>query len=444
MTKKKPEAAAVWCPVEDLTPWDDNPRLNDEAVGKVRDSIKRFGFAAPIVARKEDGMVIAGHTRLRAAVELGLEKVPVRWMDLDPADARMLALADNKLGEVAAWDDDLLRKVLEDLASEPDLDLSGLGWEEEDLEAILGDDDPTGPEDGDLTEPPEEPDSAVGEVYELGPHRLVCGDCRDPSVVSRLLDGQSINVALTSPPYASQRKYDESSGFRPIPPAEYVEWFDAVQANVREHLAADGSWFVNIKESAEGGARNLYVKDLTLAHARQWGWRFVDEFCWRNTANGVPGTWPDRFKNAWEPVFHYSTGAPRFRPGNVKHATVDAFNYGEREASRTGTPFMRGGARKDGAALPSNVVEARPELAGIHSAPFPLALPDFFIRAFSDAGDIIFDPFLGSGTTLVAAAKTDRVAYGCEISAGYCDVIRRRWTTWADEAGVDPGPGALR
>jgi ParB-like chromosome segregation protein Spo0J len=136
MAKKKPEAAAVWCPVEDLTPWADNPRLNDEAVGKVRDSIKRFGFASPIVARREDGMVIAGHTRLRAAIELGLDTVPVRWMDLDPADARLLALADNKLGEVAEWDDPALARLLQEMAaSGQDLDL--IGYDDDDLSALL-------------------------------------------------------------------------------------------------------------------------------------------------------------------------------------------------------------------------------------------------------------------------------------------------------------------
>lgn len=132
----KREAAAEWTDVGDLVPWEDNPRLNDSAVEKVRESIKRFGFAAPIIARQADGMVIAGHTRLRAAMELGLDRVPVRWMDLDPADARMLALADNKLGEVAEWDDDLLEKVFADLAEDPDLDLSGLGWDEDELEDI--------------------------------------------------------------------------------------------------------------------------------------------------------------------------------------------------------------------------------------------------------------------------------------------------------------------
>jgi hypothetical protein len=146
MAKKKPEAAAVWCLIDDLTPWEDNPRVNDAAVEHVRESIKRFGFASPIVARKADGMVIAGHTRLRAATELGLDRVPVRFLDLDPADARMLALADNRIGEVADWDDDLLRKVMEDLANEPDLDLSVLGWDEDELSALMGE-DPEGSEE---------------------------------------------------------------------------------------------------------------------------------------------------------------------------------------------------------------------------------------------------------------------------------------------------------
>ena len=137
MPKKKPEAAAVWCPVEDLTPWEDNPRLNDEAVGKVRDSIKRFGFASPIVARKADGMVIAGHTRLRAAIELGLDTVPVRWMDLDPADARLLALADNRVAEEAEWDHDQLAGILHEMEGEG-LDLGDTGFSEDDLSTLMG------------------------------------------------------------------------------------------------------------------------------------------------------------------------------------------------------------------------------------------------------------------------------------------------------------------
>ena len=138
MAKRKPEAAAVWTPVGDLVPWEDNPRLNDGLpVEKVVASIKRFGFAAPIVARKEDRMVIAGHTRLKAALQLGLDSVPVRFVDLDPADARLLALADNRVGEEASWDIGGLSTILAEL-DEQQLDLGGLGFDADELNQILG------------------------------------------------------------------------------------------------------------------------------------------------------------------------------------------------------------------------------------------------------------------------------------------------------------------
>ena len=166
-----------------------------------------------------------------------------------------------------------------------------------------------------VSEPPADPITRVGDIWIVGKHRLVCGDCRDESVVRRLFEGAKANVAITSPPYASQREYDASSGFKPIPPEKYSEWFGAVAANIASVLAPDASYFLNIKEHAEDGQRNLYVKDLALAHVREWGWRFVDEFCWRNTANGVPGGWPNRFKNAWEPVFHFTKADKiKFRP----------------------------------------------------------------------------------------------------------------------------------
>jgi site-specific DNA-methyltransferase (adenine-specific) len=130
------DVAAEWVPVGDLVPWDQNPRINDEAVAEVAGSIKRFGWASPIIARRADSMVIAGHTRLKAAQKLGINKVPVRWMDLDPAEARMLALADNKLNERALWDDSVLSEVLAELEAEA-ADLSGLGWEQSELDALL-------------------------------------------------------------------------------------------------------------------------------------------------------------------------------------------------------------------------------------------------------------------------------------------------------------------
>jgi len=266
-----------------------------------------------------------------------------------------------------------------------------------------------------------------------GPHRILCGDCRKPEDVKRLFAGAKANVVITSPPYASQRKYDASSGFKPIPPDEYVEWFRAVAAGIESVLAPDGSYFLNIKEHAEEGERHLYVKDLTIAHRRQWGWRFVDEFCWRNTGEGVPGSWPNRFKNAWEPVFQFCRQMQiKFRADAVSHHSDRNIEYSpDTPKSRSGSGLLGYGApRSSGLARPSNVIEiaaGTPDRAEYkHSAPFPVALVEFFIKAFSDPGDIIFDPFMGSGSTLIAAAKLGRIGYGMELSPAYCDVIVRR------------------
>ena len=128
--------AAEWVAIDTLAPWDKNPRRNDEAAKEVAKSIRRFGFGAPILARAADRVVIAGHTRLKAAALLGLDKVPVRFLDLDPAEARALALADNKLGELAEWDAEVLGDVLRELEAEQ-VDLVGLGFKDSELKALL-------------------------------------------------------------------------------------------------------------------------------------------------------------------------------------------------------------------------------------------------------------------------------------------------------------------
>lgn len=288
----------------------------------------------------------------------------------------------------------------------------------------------------------------------VGGHRLICGDAGDASTVQQLMAGTRANVVITSPPYATQREYDPTSGFKPVPPEEYVAWFRAVAAGVESVLAPDGSYFLNIKAHADEGERNLYVMDLVLAHRRQWGWRFVDEFCWTKKDKGVPGGWQNRFKNAWEPVFHFCRQQQiKFRAEAVSHSSDDCFDYSpDNPKSNSGSGLLgtgpRGSAvdgdhlkrmarteynannmdgRHTGLARPSNVIDVASEFTqGSHSAPFPRALVEFFVKAFSDAGDVVFDPFMGSGTTMAAAHALSRVGYGCEISPAYCDVIVRR------------------
>lgn len=130
------EAAADWVAIGSIRPWDRNPRRNDDAVSAVVKSIQRFGFASPIIARRADGVIIAGHTRYKAAQQLGMDKVLVRFLDLDPGEAIALAVADNKIGEIAEWDSTMLAEVLRDLQAE-DVDTEGLGFTDDELAAII-------------------------------------------------------------------------------------------------------------------------------------------------------------------------------------------------------------------------------------------------------------------------------------------------------------------
>jgi DNA modification methylase len=453
----------IW-PTGKLRAYDRNARMHSpEQVAQIAASIREFGFVNPILVDSGAG-VIAGHGRLLAARLLGLEEVPVVVLDhLSDTQRRAYIIADNKLAMNAGWNLELLAQEVRELEREAfDLDLIGFS-ESEMAELLVIGDTPEAVDEVEeaIPEAPAQPVTRPGDVWLIGPHRLVCGDCRDRSVLGILFPASSrANVVITSPPYATQREYDSSSGFRPIPPDQYADWYRDVAANIAAILADDGSYFLNIKPHADDGERSLYVMDLVIAHKRQWSWRFVDELCWRKTDNGVPGGWGNRFKNAFEPVFHFCRQQQiKFRPEAVGHESEDCFDYspnnpkstsgsgllgtGPRGAAADGGPNQDAWRRSHnnlsaatnpegrhtGIARPSNVVEVKSESSqGTHSAPFPRALVEFFLKAYSDPGDVVYDPFMGSGTTMAAAAVLGRTGVGAEISPAYCDVIVCRIT----------------
>ncbi|KRL10743.1 ParB-like protein [Schleiferilactobacillus perolens DSM 12744] len=173
-------------PIEKVTPYDKNPRNNNQAVEATANSLKEFGWKQPIVVDK-DGVIIVGHTRLKAAKKLKMKTVPVLVAkDLDPEHVKAYRLADNRVGELADWDLGLLD---DELASINDLDMSDFGFTDAELDAALGDDDGGAQDDDFDEEPPEEPTSKLGEVYQLGRHRLMVGDSTDPEQVKTPMGG---------------------------------------------------------------------------------------------------------------------------------------------------------------------------------------------------------------------------------------------------------------
>lgn len=462
----RPEIAHLAVPLAQLQPYARNPRQGD--VGAISESLRLHGQFRPIVVNKRTSVVLAGNHTLAAARALGWREIAVTYVDVDEHKAAQIVLADNRANDLASNDAARLADLLQSLPT-----LEGTLYDGDALDALLddlsaplaapgregdSDGDGTSPE-GDLDavpEPPAVPRTQPHDLLELGPHRLLCGDCRDRAATARLLEGSPVNLVVTSPPYAAQRAYDQSSGFAPIATEGYVAWYHAVAALLAEHLAPDGSYLLNIKEHTMDGQRALYVKELVLAHAREWGWLFVDEFCWLKTA--MPGEYSGRFKNGWEPVFHF-TRAPRHKwdPDAMLTPSAEVPIFAPETNFKMGPGGLQEGeppAKAPGLARPSNVLNLRgvgaDRTEGPHPAAFPVALPAWFIRAFSATGDLVYDPFCGSGSTLVAAERAGRRFVGMEISPAYCDVVAQRYAALTGQqarwhpAAAAPAHGHVR
>ena len=429
--------------VESLIPYVNNSRKHsDEQVAQIAASIKEFGWTNPILVDGDNG-IIAGHGRLMAARKLNMDEVPViELAHLTEAQRKALIIADNKLALNADWDNNLLLIELSDL-KEMDFDISVIGFSANEIEAL----NPDAEQIEGLTDEDEVPDAAVdaitklGDIWILGNHRVICGDSKSFADVDKLLNGIKINLAITSPPYASQRTYDEGSGFKPIHPNEFVDWYKEIASNIMVNLKDDGSYFCNIKPNADGIKRELYVFDLVLSHVRDWGWNFADEFCWER--NGIPQQVVKRFKNQFEPIYHFTKGEWKFRPESVKHESKSVPKAKGKGAGNTNAANRQGIVSAvdgnevlAGMAYPGNRLPTFQSEALGHPAAFPVGLPEFFIKAYTDAKDVVFDPFMGSGSTLMAAEKNGRFAYGTEISPIYCDVIVKRWENFTGKKAM--------
>lgn len=260
---------------------------------------------------------------------------------------------------------------------------------------------------------------------------VYCGDCL--TVIPKYIPANSVDLIVTSPPYSDQRK----NNYGGITADEYVDWFLPRAEQMKYCLKPTGSFVLNIKEKAIKGERHTYVIELILGMRKQ-GWRWVEEYCWHKK-NSYPGKWPNRFRDAWERLLHFTKDkkfkmnqdAVRVPMGDWKEVRLKDLSATDkkRDLSAHNNGFGKRVAnwKNRDMAYPTNVLHMATQCnySG-HPAVFPEKLPGWFIQLFTDPGDMVLDPFAGSGTSLVAAKKLGRSSVGIDISKDYCRLMRKR------------------
>lgn len=259
---------------------------------------------------------------------------------------------------------------------------------------------------------------------------IIHGDCLE---VLLTFPDESVDLIVTSPPYANNRR---KSPYEGVLISKYVEWFLPISQELKRVLKPQGSFVLNIKERAINGERQTYVIELILA-LKQQGWLWIEEYVWHKK-NSYPGKWPNRFRDAWERCLHFTKQKQfnmyqdrvmvpmgdwaKSRLKNLSEEDKRRHESGAR--SGLGRNVSNWVGRED--AYPTNVLHLPTESSNRnHSAAFPFALPEWFIKLFTNDGDVVLDPFIGSGTSAVVAVRQGRHYIGIEVSEQYWELAQR-------------------
>jgi DNA modification methylase len=398
-----------------LIPYARNAKKHDEAqVALIAGSIRQFGFNNPILIAEDNG-IVAGHGRVLAAMKLGLAEVPcIRLSHLDENQRRAYILADNRLAELGGgWDLDMLAAEM-DALGEVEIDVGELGFDEAFLSLM------------DLTETESEVDAEAqidkaeelrvkwgvetGQLWQLGEHRLICGDCTDRAVVERVMQNERAAITFTSPPYnagVSAKLSGNTSIDDNLYKNEYndnkpqIEYLELLQNFTSQSLLASEYVFVNIQFLS--GNKRAFVDYLNV---------FRDQLA--DIA-------------IWDKVHAAPAAAQRVMDSRFEFVLI----FSEKANRAIGTREFRG--------MVHNVYTGNPQrhndYAGSHAATFPVDFPEHFINTFTNDNELIFEPFCGTGTTLIACERLGRKCRAVEISPAYCAVAIQRWV---DVTGKEP------
>lgn len=405
--------------IADVIPYDKNPRKNDDAVKYVMESIKEFGFKVPIVIDK-DNVVVAGHTRLKAAKKLKLSEVPcIIADDLTEEQIKAFRLADNKVSEKAEWDFDLLAGELDELVG---FDMSVFGFEEDVIE-----EEPEAKEDDYEPEIPEEPKAKPGDIYQLGNHRLMCGDSTNAQDVAKLMSGDIADLVVTDPPY--NVAIENSKGMT-------IENDDMDSAKFKEFLT---DCFINLEQNLkEGGA--FYVWYASREHINfeqalnDAGLKVREQLIW-NKNTFILGRQDYHWKH--EPcLYGWKDGEKHYFIDDRTQSTVfedkgiDIKKLKKDEMVELLKQFL---SDKCSTTI---INEDKPSVNDLHPTMKPIKLVARLVKNSSRQEEIVLDLFGGSGSTMITCEQLNRKCRTMEYDPKYVDVIIDRWEQFTGQKAV--------
>lgn len=423
-TDAEPKLKVAYRSPTELKPDPMNPnRHSKRQVQQLAKSIDSFGFVAPILVDKNSN-VIAGHGRLQAAISLGLPQVPTIMLEhLTALQVKALMIADNKLAEAATWDDALLREQLTIFTSvELDFDLDALGFELPEIEFLVGSGDasnkPERETEPEIPVPPSEPISRVGDIWKLGPHRILCGDALDSACYERLLQGEVGDVVFTDPPYnvpiaghASGLGRNKHSDFVMASGELTPDAFEQFLLTACSHMA---------RHSRDGAIHFVcmdwrHIRELAAAGHKVYS--ELKNICVWVKSNAGMGSF---YRSQHEFIFV-------FKHGRAAHLNnVQLGRFGRNRTNVWGYP---------GAAMPAGGDEER-GLLGLHPTVKPVTLVADALMDCSPRKGIVLDPFAGSGSTIIAAERAGRRARAIELDPRFVDVAVLRWQRFTRQSAV--------